>query len=917
MNKSSPQKTISPEKNYRSASKPKLLPVDSKQSLLTSANTSPLETMQSVVSPKKTYGQNVALTTASKHDPKSKRKHEKIAIIAKNKKHQNQEKKVLELIHNNNPNKEDEELIYNIIDNHFFLQTLNDQARNEIIVTMSLCKIKEGQTLFTQGSVGNYWYIVHEGVLEVYVDGVLRETYKRGDSFGEHTLMNDAPRFGTVKTVTECQVWVLKKEVFKKILEYLSKLNYDENSKFLETVNLPLDTTFKSILANHLIEEIHKEGEYICKEGDPGNCMFIIKSGEVDCSKNGNVIRTLKKGDNFGQRALLQGDKRTMDVIAKTECRLYSISTEFFKSQFGPDFRQNLYYSFIGIAFQNSETFKNINMKMLNKTYSLFEFKNYDLNEVIFKAGKNMSDTMCIVLEGSIKDKKTEKIHAKRYEFLFGKELFSNEENILNGDLIAYPDCLIAIANYTEFKNLLGGDLAHIQKKIAEVSTFDNIAMFKNLSEDKLEILQSKIKIEKFEGGKKIINQGETGDKFYIIKQGRVDFFVNFKYVRSLEDGENFGARSLIISEKRSATAIANGPVTCYTLTAAVFKSILEGNLKDYFIKKIYLEDNTIELKDLDNIKELGKGNFGFVNLVRSKKNKQFYAIKALNTTQIKKENLESCVELERDVLLKVDHPFIMKMVKYLKNENYIFYLMEYIKGKELWEVIRDIGLLNKEQTQFYGGSMILAIDYLHKKKIIYRDIKPENIMVTDIGYIKIIDFGTVKEIKDRTSTIIGTSHYMAPEVVKGAGYSFQVDIWSIAICMYEFFCGKLPFGEDLDDPMDVYKSVSKDDLTFPTFVTDELFKDLMNKMLKKSPTSRLWKLKQIKEEPYFQGFEWNKLISLAIDPPYKIKLKEEKEDVNQAIPYISYLKLQDKGRKKNRNPSSRQLEFDKWLKNF
>ena len=196
-----------------------------------------------------------------------------------------------------------------------------------------------------------------------------------------------------------------------------------------------------------------------------------------------------------------------------------------------------------------------------------------------------------------------------------------------------------------------------------------------------------------------------------------MDFFVNSRYIRSLGDGDDFGAKSLILSsDKRTATAIANGEVQCYTLTAKVFKSILEENLYEYFTYKFALEDNTIELKDLDNI-----------NLVRNKKNKQFYAIKALDLEQIKKENLESCVELEKNVLLKTDHPFIMKMVKYLKDENYIFFINEYIKGKELWDVIRDIGLLNKEQTQFYVASMLLAINHLHKKKIIYRDIKPEN----------------------------------------------------------------------------------------------------------------------------------------------------------------------------------------------
>ena len=133
---------------------------------------------------------------------------------------------------------------------------------------------------------------------------------------------------------------------------------------------------------------------------------------------------------------------------------------------------------------------------------------------------------------------------------------------------------------------------------------------------------------------------------------------------------------------------------------------------------------------------------------------------------------------------------------------------MDYIKGKELFDVIRDIGLLNKFQTQFYGASIMLAVNYLHERKFVYRDIKPENIMVLGNGFIKLIDFGTAKAINDRTKTIIGTPHYMAPEVILGEGYSFKVDFWSIGICMYEFMCGGLPFCENHEEPMDVYLSV-------------------------------------------------------------------------------------------------------------
>ena len=845
-----------------------------------------------------------------------KKKNGKVSITAKDK-DVNYEKKVLELIHEKNAEKEDYDLIYDIISKHFFLQTLNHQAKDEIIISMSLYRVKEGKTLYTQGFSGNYWYIVKSGELERLYNNKLIGQLKTGDSFGERALMNGVPRSNTVIAKTDCLLWGLRRQVFRKILEFIFTSNYEQNMKFLDGINMPLDTTFKSIMANNLIQEIYEKDQYICKEGEFASCMYIIKDGEVECIKDDKIIRTLKKGDNFGQKALLEGDIRSLDVKAKTDCKIYSISTEFFKNQFGDNFREQLYFNFITTSFMISKAFSQINSKMISKTFKHFSFRSLKNNELVYPKGQKIEEKLCVVLEGNIVDKKINKIEAKRYEILYEKKLSEGSNDVFKNNLVAEPDCILAEIDFDTFKEILGGDLKAAQAKSSQLNTFDNIPLMRILSDDKIEFLQNNLKVEKFQNGKKIINQGDTGDKLYIIKQGRVDFFVNSRYIRSLNDGEDFGARSLILTtDKRSATAIANGEVYCYTLTSKIFKSILEPNLYEYFTNKIYLEDNTIELKDLDNIKELGSGSFGSVNLVKNKKNKYYYAIKALDLQQIKKENLEVCVELEKDVLLKTDHPFIMKMVKYLKNESYIFFINEYIKGKELWEVIRDIGLLSKEQTQFYGGSILLAIDYLHKQKVIYRDIKPENVMVTVKGYIKIIDFGTVKEIQDRTSTIIGTSHYMAPEITKGEGYSFQVDVWSIAICMYEFFCGKLPFGEDYDDPMDIYRAVSKEELSFPDFVKDEKFIQLMNKMLKKNPTQRLWKFKQIKEDPYFNDFDWNKLISLSYPPPYQIKMKEEKEN-NSVIPYLSYLQSKNVKRGAKKKKSNRQLKFEKWLKNF
>lgn len=306
------------------------------------------------------------------------------------------------------------------------------------------------------------------------------------------------------------------------------------------------------------------------------------------------------------------------------------------------------------------------------------------------------------------------------------------------------------------------------------------VHLFKNFTQKRLETLSQIIRLEKFDNGKKIISQGEDGSRFFIVKSGKVDIYVNNNYIRTLNENEYFGERALFFKEPRSASALANGSVELFYLEKGDFLSIIENNMKEFLMNRLYLQDNTLELKDLDYIQPLGSGNYGQVSLVQSRKNKFLYAIKGIAKKQIDYEQLHNNLELERAILLQIDHPFIVKLVKTLKDNKFVYFLMEYIKGKELFDVIRDIGLLTRYQTQFYGASMMLAVEYLHERKFIYRDIKPENIMVIENGYCKLIDFGTAKQILDRTSTIIGTPHYMAPEVILGEGYSFAVDYWSI-----------------------------------------------------------------------------------------------------------------------------------------
>ena len=406
----------------------------------------------------------------------------------------------------------------------------------------------------------------------------------------------------------------------------------------------------------------------------------------------------------------------------------------------GERYKDILYLNIIKVAFSKSNVFGKFNSKLIENAYECFKVKNFLKGDIVLRQGHQMSSKIIVIIEGSILNEKINQIIGKRGDILFENEIVKNKtEDKLKYDLIADPDCLIIEADKDVFMKFLGGTFKDIMKKSIALESLNKIPLFRNFSSKKMEILSSITNIEKFDNGKRIITQGETDSRFYIVKSGKVDIFIDNNYIRTLNKNEYFGERALFFKEPRTATAQANGTVECYYIDYKDFKLILEENLTNFLKSRFFLQDISIELKDLDYIRELGNGNFGSVCLVKSRKNKNVYAIKSMAKKQIDVDGLHKNIDLEKAILLKIDHPFIVKLVKTLKDSKNIYFLMEYIKGKELFDVIRDIGLLSPFQAQFYACSIMIAIDYLHERRFIYRDIKPENIMVSENVKKKII----------------------------------------------------------------------------------------------------------------------------------------------------------------------------------
>ena len=832
------------------------------------------------------------------------------------------EKSILTIIKKHNRNNEDNNLINNCLIKHFFMKDLDKQARNAIIQEMSLSSVQENIYIYKQGGIGNYFYILKEGKIEIISQNInKRREINIGESFGELALLHEAKRLESAKAITECYLWVMERKNFRKIVEHITKKHFEENKKFIESIPIlaNIENTQKTLLCSSLYKESFDEGKYIVREGEPAQCLYIVKEGEVNCILKGKIVRTLRKGDNFGERSVLIDSTRSLDCIAKSNCICYSVSSFTLETMLGKNFRTLLYLNFIKSSFTRSKIFHKFNINLLDNPFYLFKPNNLTKNEIVYKEGYIKSSKIVIVIDGNLINSLTKDIVANRGAILFENELFECSIEKTDFDIISQPDCLLVEADTIKFFDLLEGNFKKIMERTSIIDSLSKVQIFKNLPRIKLFNLSKKILEEKFNDGDNIVKEGEDGNKFYIIKHGKVEILVGGKYIRTLNESEYFGERALFFHEKRSATINAIGEICLFSISQEDFENIIESNLKEYLMNRLYLQDNTIELNDLIFSSSLGAGNYGNVYLVQNKRNKFPYAIKAISKKQIDFDELHKNLELERGILLKIDHPFIVKLVKTLKDNKFIYFLMEFIKGKELFEVIRDIGLLNKLETQFYSGSLLLAIDYLHERKVIYRDIKPENVMVIESGYLKLIDFGTAKEIIDRTNTIIGTPHYMAPEVILGEGYSFQIDIWSIAICMFEFICGKVPFGEDEDDTMDVYYAIVNENLIFPSFVHDNDFKLLIQKMLTKNPISRMSKLSQIKNHIWFSNFNWDDLMTLNMKAPFIPKLNISEEDDKHIIfdEYAKNLPEHEFNNNYLQITSEAQKEYDDWFNKF
>ncbi|EPR59439.1 AGC kinase [Toxoplasma gondii TgCatPRC2] len=269
----------------------------------------------------------------------------------------------------------------------------------------------------------------------------------------------------------------------------------------------------------------------------------------------------------------------------------------------------------------------------------------------------------------------------------------------------------------------------------------------------------------------------------------------------------------------------------------------------------------------------VGTGSFGRVCIVDLRGAAGWYppmALKILSKHKIVKMKQVEHVKDEKRILSSIEHPFIVNLLAAFQDEKRLFILMEYVNGGELFSHLRRRNCIPTDQARLYAAEITLAFQYLHQRHIVYRDLKPENLLIDSQGHIKITDFGFAKVVKDRTWTLCGTHEYLAPESITRRGHGLPVDWWALGILLFEMLAGHPPFVDE--NPLGIYRKIIAGKIEFPRSF-DYAAKSLVKRLLTHDPLKRYGCLKDgaedVKNHKFFKGIDWVKCYNKNIRAPY------------------------------------------------
>lgn len=795
---------------------------------------------------------------------------------------------------------ETQKFLAGVMKKHFVFATLEESAYESVFNAMRCRTCAKGETVFAQGEVGDSCYFIRSGTYSVSIDGTELKQLGPNESFGELALLYHMRRSATITCSQPGEVWRMSSQKFHSCMEKLSSTCMTRALAFFRTdpnfCNLREDD--QRLLASKCVTQHFMDGDTVLRAGEVGEWMFAVLQGRAVPNDERLTEQFERSGSLVGVVALVYGKRQIVGFMAKgsVTCLALSKSSLVGLNEHLTDvLRRCAVKALLQSIPRNAshrQVFQVLTDEQQHRLIGAAEDGFFEPGEIVCCPGDPAQ--LLVIIEGEaaicsqLPDVQQEgdlfflhpgaDVRGKAERILTEGTGYGEQPELLNNSpmtryVVAVGRCRLHRITHMAVLKALHMPLLEAVRVEEIKKVLQDIFLFKNLREDQMERIVRRLDRQTFAAGDVIVKQDDLARHFFLIQKGTICVKIGDQVVRTLGRWDYFGERGLLLQERRSATCQALEECCCLVLDADVFFEVV-GMFRKELERRMHLQDLNIKITDLQSKAVVGRGTFGVVRLVHPKaKENTLYALKCVKKWQVVKHNQERSIVMERDVNAQCYHPCLVQFIKTFQDKHNVYFLTEFLGGGDLFVAIRQIGQLTKGQAQFFAGSITLGIEYLHARGIMYRDLKPENVLLDFQGYAKLVDFGCCKKVF-RTSTLIGTPEYLAPEVIRGTGYTCVVDWWSLGVMMYEFIVGPLPFGGEYEDNADIFRAILEEPLLFPESITDHSAVSIVEGMLNRTPQRRLGAgrraAKEIKEHVYFFGFNWDALAGGFLQPPWK-----------------------------------------------
>mmetsp|Transcript_12553 Transcript_12553/g.19339 ORF Transcript_12553/g.19339 Transcript_12553/m.19339 type:complete len:835 (+) Transcript_12553:129-2633(+) len=657
------------------------------------------------------------------------------------------------------------------------------------------------------------------------------------------------------------------------------------------------------------------KGTEIIKEGDVGDYFYVIGSGQVAFEVDGKHVGDANPGQTFGELALLYQAPRAATCKAKSMCGLFRLDQETFRrimAEQVEDANKEVIEVLKKVPY-----FKDLDENYLYKIVNNLKVTRYNKGDVLANKG-DLITKFVIMKEGRVKITDIEAGGSDYKEMEVGPGQFFGEATFVSGTgslakVTAMTPVVALTIDKDVFDKMVGSDVHKLIKRTLDKKKLALIPFGKRKgpAANELDLLASAVVDKKFAKGHVFFKEGtRCMPSLYLVRKGEVSIgsssYPNLENILGfkLSEGEvkrvghlgYFGNDTLGDNETGE---FGKAKYTCIALTD-VEVGVLDLNaIKGVVIARS--EEEKMGLKDLEMVRIIGAGTFGKVWLCTMKGSNEAYALKSQVKKQLIEYNQADGVIREKNIMEKLDHPFIIKMMSSFKDENKLYMLLKLYQGGELQTVIHTDTRngIPEWAARFYAANILEGLSHMHHRNIVYRDLKPENVLLDSEGYCVIVDLGFAKVISGKTYTFCGTPLYLAPEIIKQKGHDKGADHWSWGVLVYEMIQGMTPFYDGKVDQMGLFKNIVKRRMQpYDDGLISEEGKDLINRILVVEPEDRLGSFaaadKDIKEHPFFNDIDWQDLQQMKAKVPFKPKVKDPLDGSN----FDDYSKLEAKEKK-------------------